>query len=122
MSPMFRRIPEHLDGATRTTISRIARTELLVVVENGMLPPASGCRRSVHRLIGAADERHSVVVTNKPASVRVDTIVPKTLASAAVRAVAARRYHGPREIEARAHTKEAVRAKLIPRQQMHQSA
>lgn len=74
LSPMSSRIPEHLDEATRTTINRIARTELIVVGEIGMLPPASGCRRSVHCLIGAAYERHSVVVTNKPASVRVDTM------------------------------------------------
>lgn len=77
MSPMFRRIPEHLDGATRTTISRIARTELLVVGEIGMLPPGSGCRRSVHCLIGVADSRRGVVVISNLHLSGIDTIVPK---------------------------------------------
>lgn len=83
MSPMSRRIPEHLDEATRTTINRIARTELLVVGEIGMLPPGSGCRRSVHCLIGAADERRGIVVISNLHLSGIDTIVPKTLASAA---------------------------------------
>ncbi|ELB86918.1 IstB domain-containing protein ATP-binding protein, partial [Rhodococcus wratislaviensis IFP 2016] len=62
----------------------ITRAELIVVDDIGMLPSGQAAAEAFYRLVDAAYERRSVVVTSNLHPSGFDTIMPKTLATAAV--------------------------------------
>ena len=73
-----------VDGSVARTIARIARADLIVVDDIGMLPAGQAAGEAFYRLIDAAYERRSVAVTSNIHPAGFDTIMPKTLATAAV--------------------------------------
>lgn len=73
-----------VDGSITKTITRITRAELIVVDDIGMLPSGQAAAEAFYRLVDAAYERRSVAVTSNLHPSGFDTIMPKTLATAAV--------------------------------------
>lgn len=71
-----------VDGTVAKTIARIARADLIVVDDIGMLPAGQAAGEAFYRLIDAAYERRSVAVTSNIHPSGFDTIMPKTLATA----------------------------------------
>ena len=53
-----------VDGTVAKTIARIARAELIVVDDIGMLPAGQAAGEAFYRLVDAAYERRSVAVTS----------------------------------------------------------
>lgn len=73
-----------VDGSTAKTITKITRCELIVIDDIGMLPSGQAAAEAFYRLVDAAYERRSVIVTSNIHPSGFDTIMPKTLATAAV--------------------------------------
>lgn len=73
-----------VDGSIAKTINRITRAELLVVDDIGMLPSGQAAAEAFYRLVDATYERRSLAVTSNIHPAGFDTIMPKTLATAAV--------------------------------------
>jgi DNA replication protein DnaC len=73
-----------VDGTVAKTIAKITRCELVVVDDIGMLPAGQAAAEAFYRLIDAAYERRSVLVTSNLHPSGFDTIMPKTLATATV--------------------------------------
>jgi DNA replication protein DnaC len=65
-------------------ITRITRADLIVIDDIGMLPAGQAAAEALHRVVDAAYERRSVVVTSNLHPSGFDTIMPKTLATATV--------------------------------------
>ena len=62
----------------------MARADLIVVDDIGMLPAGQAAGEAFYRVVDAAYERRSVAVTSNLHPFGFDTIMPKTLATAAV--------------------------------------
>jgi DNA replication protein DnaC len=73
-----------VDGSISKTIARITRAELIVVDDIGMLPSGQAAAEAFYRLVAAAYERRSLAITSNIHPAGFDTIMPKTLATAAV--------------------------------------
>nr|WP_283159853.1 ATP-binding protein [Rhodococcus pyridinivorans] len=73
-----------VDGSIAKTITRITRAELIVVDDIGMLPSGQAAAEAFYRLVDAAYERRSLAMTSNLHPSGFDTIMPKTLATAAV--------------------------------------
>ena len=73
-----------VDGSIAKTIARITRAELIVVDDIGMLPSGQAAAEAFYRLVDATYERRSLAVTSNIHPAGFDTIMPKTLATAAV--------------------------------------
>lgn len=73
-----------VDGSISKTIARITRAELIVVDDIGMLPSGQAAAEAFYRLVDATYERRSLAVTSNIHPAGFDTIMPKTLATAAV--------------------------------------
>ena len=73
-----------MDGSIGKTIARITRAELIVVDDIGMLPSGQAAAEAFYRLVDATYERRSLAVTSNIHPAGFDTIMPKTLATAAV--------------------------------------
>lgn len=73
-----------VDGSVAKTIARITRAELIVIDDIGMLPSGQAAAEAFYRLVDAAYERRSLAVTSNLHPSGFDTIMPKTLATAAV--------------------------------------
>jgi DNA replication protein DnaC len=73
-----------VDGSVAKTITRITRAELVVIDDIGMLPAGQAAAEAFYRLIDATYEKRSVAVTSNLHPAGFDTIMPKTLATAAV--------------------------------------
>jgi DNA replication protein DnaC len=73
-----------LDGSTARTNARICRCELIVVDDIGMLPAGQDAAEAFYRLVDASYERRSVAVTSNIHPSGLDTIMPRTLATATV--------------------------------------
>lgn len=73
-----------VDGSTSKVIARITRAELIVVDDIGMLPSGQASAEAFYRLVDATYERRSLAVTSNLHPAGFDTIMPKTLATAAV--------------------------------------
>ena len=65
-------------------IARITRAELIVVDDIGMLPSGQAAAEAFYRLVDATYERRSLAVTSNLHPSGFDSIMPKTLATAAV--------------------------------------
>jgi DNA replication protein DnaC len=72
------------DASIAKTVARICRCELIVVDDIGMLPAGQDAAEALYRVIDAAYERRSVIVTSNLHPSGFDTIMPKTLATATV--------------------------------------
>ena len=73
-----------VDGSVSKVIARITRAELIVVDDIGMLPRGQSAAEAFYRLVDATYERRSLAVTSNIHPAGFDTIMPKTLATAAV--------------------------------------
>jgi DNA replication protein DnaC len=73
-----------VDGTTTTTIARITRCDLAVIDDIGMLPAGQAAAEALYRLVDAAYERRSLIITSNFHPSGLDTIMPKTLATATV--------------------------------------
>lgn len=73
-----------VDGSVARTVQRITRADLIVIDDIGMLPAGQAAGEAFYRVVDAAYERRSVAVTSNLHPSGFDTIMPKTLATAAV--------------------------------------
>ena len=67
-----------------TLTSTIVRSELIVMDDIGLLPAGADEAEALYRLVDAAYERRSLILTSNLHPARFDTIFPKGLATAAV--------------------------------------
>lgn len=72
-----------IDGSTARTVARICRADLIVLDDIGMLPVTAEAAEAFYRIIDAAYERRSIAVTSNIHPSGFDTIMPKTIATAA---------------------------------------
>jgi len=73
-----------VDASIARVVSRICRSDLIVVDDIGMLPAGQDAAEAFYRVVDAAYERRSVAVTSNLHPSGFDTIMPKTLATATV--------------------------------------
>jgi DNA replication protein DnaC len=73
-----------IDGSTARTVARICRADVVVIDDIGMLPVHAEAAEAFYRIIDAAYERRSIVVTSNIHPSGFDSIMPKTIATAAV--------------------------------------
>jgi DNA replication protein DnaC len=73
-----------VDGTTARAIAKITRCDLITVDDIGMLPAGQAAAEALYRLADAAYERRSLIVTSNLHPSGLDTIMPKTLATATV--------------------------------------
>jgi DNA replication protein DnaC len=73
-----------VDATVAKVVNRICRSDLIVVDDIGMLPVGQDAAEAFYRVIDAAYERRSVAVTSNLHPSGFDTIMPKTIATAAV--------------------------------------
>jgi DNA replication protein DnaC len=73
-----------VDASISRVIARICRAELVVVDDIGMLPAGADAAEAFYRVVDAAYERRSVAVTSNLHPSGFDTIMPKSIATAAV--------------------------------------
>ena len=73
-----------IDASTGKVVERIVRSELVVVDDIGLLPAGAEEAEALYRLVDAAYEKRSLIVTSNLHPARFDTIFPKGLATAAV--------------------------------------
>ena len=73
-----------VDGTTTKAIAKITRCDLITIDDIGMLPAGQAAAEALYRLVDAAYERRSLIVTSNLHPSGLDTIMPKTLATATV--------------------------------------
>ncbi|WP_425444504.1 ATP-binding protein [Streptomyces alboverticillatus] len=73
-----------VDNSVAKAIAKITRAHLIILDDIGMLPSGQAAAEAFYRVIDAAYERRSVIVTSNLHPSGFDTIMPKTLATAAV--------------------------------------
>lgn len=73
-----------VDASVPRVVARICRADLIVIDDIGMLPSGQDAAEAFYRVVDAAYEKRSVVVTSNLHPAGFDTIMPKTLATAAV--------------------------------------
>ncbi|WP_331751741.1 IS21-like element helper ATPase IstB (plasmid) [Streptomyces sp. NBC_00723] len=73
-----------VDNTVSRGVAKITRCDLIVVDDIGMLPSGHAAAEAFYRVIDAAYERRSVVVASNLHPSGFDSIMPKTLATAAV--------------------------------------
>ncbi len=73
-----------VDGTTARAIAKITRCDLITVDDIGMLPAGQQAAEALYRLTDAAYERRSLIITSNLHPSGLDTIMPKTLATATV--------------------------------------
>jgi DNA replication protein DnaC len=74
----------HVDGSVKRTVTRITGADLVVIDDIGMLPSGQSAAEAFYRVIDAAYEKRSIAVTSNLHPAGFDTIMPKTIATAAV--------------------------------------
>ena len=73
-----------VDASINRVVTKICRAELIVIDDIGMLPAGQDVAEAFYRVIDAAYERRSVAVTSNIHPSGFDTIMPKSIATAAV--------------------------------------
>jgi DNA replication protein DnaC len=71
-----------VDASISRIVARICRSEVIVVDDIGQLPAGQEAAEAFYRVVDAAYERRSVVVTSNLHPSGFDTIMPKGLATA----------------------------------------
>jgi DNA replication protein DnaC len=72
------------DDSVAKAITRITRTDLIVVDDIGLLPISPDAAEGFYRLVDAAYERRSLTISSNLHPAGFDEIMPKTLATATV--------------------------------------
>jgi DNA replication protein DnaC len=73
-----------VDATVAKTVNRICGSDLIVVDDIGMLPVDQDAAEAFYRVVDTAYEHRSIAVTSNLHPSGFDTIMPKTLATAAV--------------------------------------
>jgi len=73
-----------VDASVQRVVARICRADFIVIDDIGMLPSGQEAAEAFYRVIDAAYEKRSVALTSHLPPCGFDTIMPKTLATAAV--------------------------------------
>ena len=73
-----------IDDTVSKVVSRIVRSELIVVDDIGLLPVSADAAEGLYRVVDAAYERRSVAVSSNLHPAGFDQLMPKTLATATV--------------------------------------
>jgi DNA replication protein DnaC len=73
-----------VDASVQKVVTRICRADLIAVDDIGMLPAGAEAAEAFYRLVDAAYERRSLIVTSNIHPSGFDTIMPKSIATAAV--------------------------------------
>jgi DNA replication protein DnaC len=73
-----------IDDTVSKVVSRIVRSELVVVDDIGLLPVSADAAEGLYRVVDAAYERRSVAVSSNLHPAGFDQLMPKTLATATV--------------------------------------
>src|SRR5437899_8476412 len=73
-----------VDASVQRVVARICRADFIVIDDIGMLPSGQEAAEAFYRVIDAAYEKRSVALTSNLHPAGFDTIMPKTLATAAV--------------------------------------
>lgn len=73
-----------VDASINRVVTKICRAELVVVDDIGMLPAGQEAAEAFYRVVDAAYERRAVAVTSNIHPSGFDTIMPKSIATAAV--------------------------------------
>ena len=73
-----------IDDTTTRVIKRISKADLVCIDDIGLLPASPDATEGFFRLIDAAYERRSLAISSNLHPSNFDTIMPKTLAAAAV--------------------------------------
>lgn len=73
-----------VDASTAKVVARICYSEVIVVDDIGLLPAGADEAEALYRLIDAAYEKRSLILTSNLHPGRFDSIFPKGLATAAV--------------------------------------
>lgn len=73
-----------VDGSVARTVAAICRSDLIVVDDIGMLRATEDQAQAFYRIVDAAYERRSVAITSNLHPSAFDTLMPKTIATAAV--------------------------------------
>ncbi|MFD4949240.1 ATP-binding protein [Streptomyces sp. NPDC058239] len=73
-----------VDNTVSKAVAKITRCDLIIIDDIGMLPSGQATAEAFYRVIDAAYERRSVIVTSNLHPSGFDSITPKTLATAAV--------------------------------------
>ena len=73
-----------VDGTTTRAITKITRCDVVAIDDIGMLPAGQAAAEALYRLVDAAYERRSLILTSNLHPSGLDTIMPKTLATATV--------------------------------------
>src|SRR6266581_9545489 len=76
--------PRRRRRTTARAIAKITRCDLVAIDDIGMLPAGQAAAEALYRLADAAYERRSLIVTSNLHPSGLDTIMPKTLATATV--------------------------------------
>jgi len=66
-----------IDASTGKVVERIVRSELVVVDDIGPLPAGADEAEALYRLVDAAYERRSLILTSNLHPARFDSIFPK---------------------------------------------
>jgi DNA replication protein DnaC len=72
------------DGSASRMVKRVCRADVIVVDDVGLLPVSPQAAEGFYRIVEAAYEKRSAVVTSNPRPSGFDQIMPKTEATAAV--------------------------------------
>src|SRR6201987_2400050 len=73
-----------VDDSIARAITRVIRTDLIIVDDIGLLPVSPDAAEGFYRLVDAAYERRALAVSRNLHPPGVDEILPKTLATATV--------------------------------------
>ncbi|MDA8038327.1 MAG: IS21-like element helper ATPase IstB [Actinomycetota bacterium] len=73
-----------VDASVQKVVTRICRAEVIAVDDIGMLPAGAEAAEAFYRVVDAAYERRSLIVTSNIHPSGFDTIMPKSIATAAV--------------------------------------
>ena len=73
-----------VDASVHKVVDRICRADFIVIDDIGLLPTGQEAAEAFYRVIDAAYEKRSVALTSNLHPSGFDTIMPKTLATAAV--------------------------------------
>lgn len=73
-----------VDASVTKMVARICRADLICIDDIGMLPAGQEAAEAFYRVVDAAYERRSVAVTSNLHPSGFDTIMPKSVATAAV--------------------------------------
>lgn len=73
-----------VDASVTKLVNRICRADLITIDDIGMLPAGQDAAEAFYRVVDAAYERRSVAITSNTHPSGFDTIMPRSLATAAV--------------------------------------